>query len=65
MSVYENVTPVAPLLSFTVTLIVSNDISEFTFQIALTHKCAPPLSLKMKQKQKTSSALSSDDHYGS
>lgn len=52
MSVYENVTPVAPLLSFTVTLIVSNGISEFTFHIALTHKCTPPLSLKMKQKQK-------------
>lgn len=63
MSVSESVTPVPPLLSFTVTLLVSNDISEFTYQIALTHKCAPLLSMKMKQKQNIFSALSTDDSY--
>ena len=42
MSVSESGTRVPPLLSFTVTLPVSNDISEFTYQIALTHKYAPP-----------------------
>lgn len=65
MSVCESGTRVPPLLSFTVTLLVSNDISEFTYQIALTHKYAPPLSQKMKQKQNTSSALSNEDRYSS
>lgn len=51
MSVCESGTRVPWMLSFTVTLLVSNDNLRFTYQVALTHKYITLLSLKMKQKQ--------------